>query len=119
MGKRILIIEDDLDLLEALKIEAEDLGYDVVAKSNASDAVANYMDNEYDIVSTDFDLGRQNGVVLTKALKAIDPSPKFIMLTGHGLSKQADFEAAGGDICIDKMELKDWIEAITIEEAVS
>jgi signal transduction histidine kinase/ActR/RegA family two-component response regulator len=83
-GRRVLIVEDDELVREALTDSLEDAGFVVYGAECAEDALA-LMDQgaAIEAVVTDFSMPGQNGVDLIRELHARKPGLPAILLTGH------------------------------------
>lgn len=86
---RVLVTDDDPDLLESLHDLLEADGYDVRASQNAQSALATAEAYKPDIVLIDVRLGRTNGVDLVPVLKQKFPEIVCIMMTAYAESQSA------------------------------
>jgi len=92
MNKRVLIIDDEPDILEAVQIILESSGFTVVTMPNfiSADEVAA---NQPDLILLDFLLVGKNGKEVCEALKQNQATQQvpIIMLSAHPLSKLKTF----------------------------
>jgi DNA-binding response OmpR family regulator len=63
---RILIVEDDLDTGELLKVALSGNGYGAVLAAGADEALAVLRDQEIDLLVTDYDMPRKTGAQLLR-----------------------------------------------------
>jgi len=84
-----MIVDDELPILESLKMALRPTGYECTVFQNSREAVESYRHERYDVVITDFMMPEMNGIELLKAIKQIDPDAHVIILTGY-----ADIENA-------------------------
>ncbi|HTY09570.1 MAG TPA: PAS domain S-box protein [Bacteroidota bacterium] len=84
-SETLLIVEDEVTLLEMMKVLVEDRGYRVIAAMNGLEALDIYRarGNEIDLVVSDIGLPKMNGRQLFKELKNINPSIKVIIASGY------------------------------------
>jgi DNA-binding response OmpR family regulator len=68
-GKRILIVEDDMDIVETLKYSLELRGFDVDAAYDGLHALRKARKNEYDLMLLDIMLPGKNGYEVSRILK--------------------------------------------------
>jgi DNA-binding response OmpR family regulator len=68
--KRILVVDDDPDTLEAVRILLELNGYEVLTSSKGDDAVNNVVDFSPNIIMLDVYLKGSNGVEICNRLKS-------------------------------------------------
>jgi len=80
-GKKVLIVEDDLDLIELLKIYLNEIGYSTIAVMNGNDALQYSHDDEIDLVLLDMQLPERNGVDVAKNFRAQKFSAPIIAMT--------------------------------------
>ena len=78
--KKVLIVEDDLEIVKLLKIHLEDHLYDVVATHDGVSGLSLATNNEYDLVLLDLALPQMDGVDVCKKLRLEKDTP-VIMLT--------------------------------------
>ncbi|WP_066398866.1 sigma-54-dependent transcriptional regulator [Neobacillus mesonae] len=90
MGKnRILIVDDEKDLVDLLVFRLRRKGYEVDFALNAEDAVPLIHEHYYDLAIYDIRLPKMNGIALLKETKKIQSEIQVIMLTGHGTIETA------------------------------
>ncbi len=86
---KILIVEDDQELQEALVDTLELNGFDVVAVSSADDALV-ALDDEIAMVFSDIRMdGSMDGYELMKRIRAIKPYLPIVLMTAYGTVEQA------------------------------
>jgi two-component system response regulator (stage 0 sporulation protein F) len=99
MDKKILIVDDDLNVREMLYSTFSRLGYNVITATNGKDAVRLSLTKKPDLVLLDFNMLDMNGIEVLKNIREQDAKAKIIMLTGVGtdeLEKQARSSGASG-----------------------
>jgi two-component system, response regulator RegA len=80
---RLLILEDDLGLLEALKLDFEDRGYTVVALTSFKHGVLETA-GPFEFAITDLRLGEENGLSAVQEIARLWPDCRTLVLTGYG-----------------------------------
>jgi DNA-binding response OmpR family regulator len=80
-GKRILIIDDEVDINNLFKLYLEDYGYIVDAFTDPIDALYSFKKNTYDLVLLDLKMPKMNGILLYEKLHSIDPDLVFCFIT--------------------------------------
>jgi two-component system response regulator HydG len=83
MNKRILIIDDDLDMCTLLSRFLGKKGYDVDVAHSASKGIAKVTDESFDIVLCDFRLGDKDGKDVLLKIKELNPETIVIIITGY------------------------------------
>ncbi|HZP42106.1 MAG TPA: response regulator transcription factor [Candidatus Binatia bacterium] len=100
---RLLIVEDDLSLVAALRTGLGAAGYAVDAASSAADARALLATNGYDLLVLDLGLPDGEGLDLIRALRARTDDVPVLVLTARGsLSDRVEGLDAGADDYLQK-----------------
>ncbi|MBT3045987.1 MAG: sigma 54-interacting transcriptional regulator [Candidatus Thiodiazotropha sp.] len=81
---RILLVDDDPDLLKLLSIRLTSAGYHVESASSAEQALANIALARPRVVITDLRMPGMDGMALFQHLHNEDPTLPVILLTAHG-----------------------------------
>ena len=79
MDKRILIAEDDEDIIGLLKLYLEKDGYEVVVATNGEEAFQKAMKNKISLAILDIMMPKMNGYELTKRLREVTQIPILIL----------------------------------------
>jgi two-component system response regulator GlrR len=87
--EKILIVDDDVNILKVLKMRLESQGYQVQAASEIEAAKDLAVKNEYDLAILDLKLSGGNGIDLMKNIREIDPDLPVIILTAYGTIESA------------------------------
>ncbi len=86
---RILIVDDDPDILRLLDLRLQTAGYDVETATSAEKALALAAANKPHLVVTDMRMGGMSGMALFETLHQSDPGLPVIILTAHGTIPEA------------------------------
>src|SRR5215472_12581729 len=81
---RLLVVDDEPTICEALKVALSTDGYVVQAAENAIQAIAELERQEYDAVLADLTLPRVSGLELLDRIKQSWPTTEVIVITGQG-----------------------------------
>ena len=81
-GQRVLVVDDEPSLLEAVKYAFERAGLDVVACRSFEDARARILTEEFDALVTDVRLGAFNGLQLAVIARNKAPDLGIIIFSG-------------------------------------
>jgi cyclic di-GMP phosphodiesterase len=90
---RILVVDDEISIREVLADGLESFGFDVFQAGSASDAFDRVKRGDVDLVLSDIEMPKENGLALLRRIKDHDPDVDVIMVTGV-----VDFETAVGTI---------------------
>ncbi len=83
MQKKILIIEDDINLGQMLSLHFEDEGFKTQHVPSCEKAKAALAHSVYDLVLLDQQLPDGLGIDLLEEITRLTPTPPVIMMTGH------------------------------------
>jgi len=81
---RLLIVDDETALMQALCDTLRDQGYDVVGCSSGEAGLAEMQKAPFDLLLTDLTMPGMDGITLLRAALQIDPTLVVIMMTGAG-----------------------------------
>ena len=82
---RILIVDDDQAVVDALGGLIEPLGHETVGVTNGYEALARFRRDRYDFVIVDVVMPEMNGLEVMRKLRAIDRTARIVALTGSDL----------------------------------
>ncbi len=86
---KILIVDDDRNLLEVLKVRVESAGYEVTIAAKEEEALEAARENVFDLAIVDLQLERLSGIDLMKDLRLLLPEMPVIILTAFGTIESA------------------------------
>lgn len=89
MSKKILIIDDDMDLCTLLGRFLTKNGYEVEMAYSGNKGIAKFTEGKFDLVICDYRLGDMEGINVLTALRKESPSAKVLMITGYSDIKTA------------------------------
>jgi two-component system, NtrC family, response regulator GlrR len=86
---KILIVDDDRNLLELIQMRLESAGYWVRAASTEAEATEAAKGTDFDLAIVDLKLAHGDGIALMEDLHLIIPEMPVIILTAHGSIESA------------------------------
>jgi two-component system response regulator HydG len=89
MKKKILIIDDDMDMCMLLSKFLARNGYDVETAHSGAKGLAKFREENFDIVICDFRLGDRDGKEILQEIKSISPATIVLIITGYSDIKVA------------------------------
>ncbi|MFN8210461.1 MAG: response regulator [Bacteroidales bacterium] len=102
----ILIVEDDNDLREMLKVSFLRRKYSVLEASNGKEALARFKPSLVDLVITDIIMPDEDGLKVIMRFKELKPSIKIIAISGGGKAGPGNYlnmaRALGADEIFSK-----------------
>ncbi|RMH37151.1 MAG: response regulator [Nitrospirae bacterium] len=118
MPERILVVDDDQGVRDALAEYLVSLGYEVTTAENGEDALNKYRKGDFDIILADLIMPNVDGMELLKRIREVNDDVIFLMITGHpSIGTAVESISRGADDYITKpFHLED--VKIRIEKAV-
>lgn len=87
--ERILVVDDDENLIEVIRMRLESAGYKVVAELKEEDAIEAVKSMPFDICILDLQLSDSDGISLMENFHKINPGLPAIILTAYGSIESA------------------------------
>jgi two-component system, OmpR family, alkaline phosphatase synthesis response regulator PhoP len=105
IGKKILVVDDEIHIVHVVSIKLRNKGYDVVSTDNGADAYDMVCKDKPDLVITDLQMPVLNGLELVEKLRS-GPDTKtipVIMLTArsHAVTSEQQ-QQLGIHLCLSK-----------------
>ncbi len=114
MERRVLIVDDEADITDALKAGLERRGFTVDTFNDPQQALSNYRPSAYDIAILDIRMPKMNGFELYREMRKVDGKASVCFLTAFDVHKE-EFEKMFPDVKV-KAFLK---KPITIDNLVT
>lgn len=105
MSKRVLLIEDEPNIIEAISFILSRAGWDVVTHSNGHDAIEAVQNRQPDVVILDVMLPGRSGYEILTQLRAEGATANLpvLMLTARGQTKDREMaERVGASLFMTK-----------------
>ena len=83
MSNQILLVEDDLDVLEAYAEYLRLTGHSIIKSTNGKQALELYKANLPCMVFSDIKMPEMDGYELFSRIREFDPNVKMILVIGH------------------------------------
>jgi len=87
MTKRILIVEDEPNIIESLSFLLDRAGYLVESEQDGAEAMARIDTYQPDLVILDVMLPNRSGFDILRDIDGLDTGPKVLMLTAKGQAR--------------------------------
>jgi len=119
---RLMVVEDDVKLLDIVRIRLSKAGYDVRSARNGRAALLQLMQSPADIVITDWKMPEMTGVELCRAIRST-PALRHtyvIMLTGQASSEEQveGFHAGADDYLTKPFQMDTLLSSIRTAQQV-
>ena len=77
--KRILVVDDERQIVRMLRASLQSSGYDVVSAGNGTEALEQLKSNPVDLIITDLAMPEMNGLELTRAVRRAAQTPIIVL----------------------------------------
>jgi len=91
-GEKIMVVDDEVEIQEAMPRLLDLLGYQSVLAENADDAVKLYKTFRPDLVLMDRNLPGTDGIVCAERIAEYDPDAKIAIISGYDLNGPAGID---------------------------
>ncbi|MBI4847099.1 MAG: sigma-54-dependent Fis family transcriptional regulator [Nitrospirae bacterium] len=88
-SEKILVVDDDSNLLEVLRMRLESANYEVVTALKEDDAVQAVREHTFDLAIIDLQLAERDGISVMKDVHQINPEIPVLILTAYGSIESA------------------------------
>jgi DNA-binding response OmpR family regulator len=95
MAKKILLVEDDQDVREALKLRIEADGYEVVQAGDGEEGLSVYEQEQPDMIVLDTGMPKMDGFTFVKTFKSkydISKVPILVLTARTGMKEPFELE---------------------------
>lgn len=114
MRKKVLIIEDDPDIVELLKIHLEDLECEVSHLMQGPEGFARAQKGNYDLIVLDLMLPGMDGIQICQKLRALEVHTPILMLTAKAeeFDKVLGLESGADDYLTKPFGIREFIARV-------
>lgn len=90
MAEKILLVDDEIEFLEAMSDRMAVRDMKVVTASSALEAIERVEKDVFDAIILDYQLPEMDGFMALKNIKEIQPESQIILLTGFATVEKRD-----------------------------
>lgn len=115
MKKKVLVVDDDLDILDSISIVLETEGYDVATTPRANEAFSTTKTFVPDLIILDLLLSGEDGSVICSGLKAKKETNNIpvIMMSAHPSAADVVKKAGADDFLSKPFNIDDLIKKVS------
>ena len=77
--KRILVVDDERQIIRMLRASLQSSGYEVLTASNGVEGLERFKSGRPDLIITDLAMPEMNGLELTQAVRRLDKTPVIVL----------------------------------------
>ena len=86
MSKRVLLVDDEPDIVLTVKFGLEENGFQVDAFTDPTEALSHFKEDYYELILLDIKMPKMSGFELGRALAKIDRKPKICFMTAFEIN---------------------------------
>ena len=99
---KILLVDDEVEICDALALMLKTHGHETASASNGEKAIDILKNQNFNLVMSDVNMPTMNGIDLLKYLTAHFPALPMILMTGYASYKTEDLLALGAKQVLNK-----------------
>jgi CheY-like chemotaxis protein len=88
--KRVLVLDDDAAMAQTAVLILNRLGYEAQSETNPAKSIRRILDNEFDVLLTDYRMPGLNGFQVAQILRTMGSMTTIILHTGEGVTFESD-----------------------------
>lgn len=115
-SNKVLIIEDDANIVELLTIHLYDLGCKIVAENDGQKGLSVAKEEQFDLVILDIMLPGINGMEICRKIRQTDRQTPILMLTARSeeIDKVMGLEIGADDYMTKPFSIKEFIARVKV-----
>ena len=86
MPKRVLVVEDSLEVAETMRLTLAGRGHEVEVAIDGREALKRFKPGHYDLVITDYNMPRMNGVEMAEIMRRRAADQPIMMVTAFAFT---------------------------------
>lgn len=102
---RLLIVDDDPNVREALSRWFSMRGFQVATAVDGLDALDKCQDVEYDLITLDLEMPRLSGLDAIEPIRELQPGATIVVLTGYAQDSDAALSRGAAKILLKPLRL--------------
>lgn len=114
--QKVLIIEDDREIIELLNIHLQDLGCEVRAVDNGQEGLLMAREDHFDLIILDIMLPGLNGMEVCRKIRQTDRHTPILMLTARSeeIDKVMGLETGADDYLTKPFSIREFIARVKV-----
>ncbi len=111
---RVLLVDDEQELIDVLSARLRTRGFDVDTAMSGDEALRKLKDKDYDVVILDVFMPGKDGIQTLKEMKALKPLTEVIMLSGNATLETAieGMQYGAFDFLVKPADMGDLVEKL-------
>lgn len=84
--RRVLLVEDSVEVADTIKLTLMDAGHEVEVASDGREALKRFKPGHYDLIITDYNMPRMNGVEMAEIIRRRAANQRIMMVTAFAFT---------------------------------
>ena len=115
MPEKLLVVDDDQKIREIISNFLTRQGYQVAQTDNGTQALRKFLEENFDLVVTDFQMPGMNGLSLTKRIHSVVPETPVIVMSGNdNIGKNKALNVGAADFIQKPFVLQELLSKIRV-----
>ncbi|MHA7128095.1 response regulator transcription factor [Algoriphagus namhaensis] len=112
--KKVLVIEDDLNISDLIQIHLSDLEYQVKVRHNGKQGLLTAQNEDFDLIVMDIMLPEMDGISICQRLRALDNFTPILMLTAKSeeIDKIMGLESGADDYLTKPFKIRELLARV-------
>jgi len=113
---RVLLLEDDINIVELLTIHLNDLGCEVVPAMNGQNGLSMAMEQSFDLIILDLMLPGMNGMEVCRRIRQTDRHTPILILSAKSeeIDKVVGLETGADDYLTKPFSIREFIARVKV-----
>lgn len=113
---KVLLLEDDANIVELLRIHLHDLGCEVMAVANGQDGLTTAMEQPFDLIILDIMLPGMNGMDVCRRIRQADRHTPILILSAKSeeIDKVLGLETGADDYLTKPFSVREFIARVKV-----
>lgn len=113
---KVLLLEDDANIVELLRIHLHDLGCEVMAVANGQDGLTTAMEQPFDLIILDIMLPGMNGMDVCRRIRQADRYTPILILSAKSeeIDKVLGLETGADDYLTKPFSVREFIARVKV-----
>jgi len=109
MKKRLLIVDDDPQIVDLLEFDISHSGYHVEVAHDGAEGLNKAVNNDYDLILLDVMMPKMNGYEVCENIRKVKPAIPILMLTAKGEidDKRTGFNSGADDYLVKPFDIQE------------
>lgn len=111
-ARKVLVVDDDADWREFLRLSLEDLGYEAIEAANGQEALDSLARQRYGVMLLDLNMPGMSGFEVLERMPRTGATPRVVFLTSAGVQDVGNALRSGPHYYLPKGASRDQLSLL-------